>query len=1234
MKRLVGLVLVFNILINLITALLGYTQTTHGMNENILMNVEMQGIAPTEPPMYTLAPTEPPMYTLTPTEPPMYTLAPTVPPVYTPEPTEDIFSSENEFEFVDGVITKYVGESREVFIPSQINGENVIEIGEYAFAYCYNIISVKISSGVKSIEDGAFSNCSNLTEIEMPSGVTHIGENAFVSCENLADINIPNSVTSIGRFAFYCCNSLICVNIPSSITYIGYGAFYDCDKLREINVEEGNINYSSDESGVLYNKKKSNLIQYPKGNKREIFYVPDSVINIDIYAFGFCTNLVVVHMGKNLKTIGNYAFQFCENLIAIYMHEGVTMIDGRAFWECSSLRDVYYSGTKDQWDQMYIAGYNTWITNATLHLNYNLEEEDKPLPNITRLIDAKFIGGQDIIYNVENNSYGVSQFELIGTLENLFQWDDWQREDYSAHNVEIELVLPDGYSFNKDTEVKKYTYQFDEIVSSKSTSNTIYINNPPVGISKINIKITGDNVEEKNITYDLNVDKKEFQIDIYRADYLINSKIGSVMENTYIDINTTPCKKLYDAGQENGVDDAVAAWDAVMGILNAVDRPSSMVDDVFEEKDIYSAIIMNMFESSVDYKFMQYIDNEVTKQAKGLISTVTSSMKNLYNYNVIDAEAVRNMTEKQKEIFESELAEAYREVHGIAATTADVTKIISNGIEYGKDIQEICQTIESYKSIRDLSESMKFIMHKMYEKCPSNNPALKVALLDCITVMNSGQTAFQMEMAMYSAGVIGKDVAQAGMDMLWGKIKTSFSVAHPAAFLFQTSYAVGKYATQILCNADGIAEKYCNIVAMVSIEQVMASVYDEMKNNFRVDSTQFNATTYNNAVDVMYNMIDTDCNYAIKYMDAIDSSLSGKLSLALGNTSTEEWRKSIKTIQRYTSDSHVNVLTDWILNLETDYPNKFHEYEHYYYDIREEHYKIYNINCPVDVYVYDKNGVIVGSVVNNVPYCRDDANITISVIDGRKTIYMYGDEYDIVYKGNDIGTMDITITEYDETNSATRNTWFNNLELTEGLTYTSSEMGTNSTDNMYTLLNEADKSIVPDFDSLIDANEETYTAQISRGYFNEIMAVSQEVHSGENVDITAYVSDGYKFVKWTSDAECDIFDDATSIKTKITMPEYCVNITANLIECPSMSISSITDDSVSVEISGCDDFEEGIAIIAIYDRFGTLEKFITKDIDREVTFEDVHLKNGTAKVMLWKNRTNLVPLCDTLIIEL
>jgi hypothetical protein len=494
--------------------------------------------------------------------------------------------------------------------------------------------------------------------------------------------------------------------------------------------------------------------------------------------------------------------------------------------------------------------------------------------------------------------------------------------------------------------------------------------------------------------------------------------------------------------------------------------------------------------------------------------------------------------------------------------------------------------------------------------------------------MNSGDDEFTQKMFINLMGLTGKNVAQAGINEYWNSVKTTFSVAHPAAFAFQAAYSAGKYITQVCFNADAIAEKYCNIVALMNVETLLDSIYNKTKTNFQLSSTQSNAKLYNSIVDVMFNMKNTDCKYAITYLEAIDSSLASRLSVAFGDSSVEEAKKSVKSIQSSSSLFYVGVLTDWIAQLYEDDINKYYEYEHLMYEAYENYNKRYSINCPVDVYVFDKNGVIVGSVVNNVPYCREDANITISVIDDRKTIYMYGEEYDIVYKGNDTGTMDITVTEYDETNSATRNVYFNNLELTEGLTYTSSETGTNSTENVYTLSNGATGSIAPDFDSVTDAESETYTAMISRGYFADTMAISQALHSGENVDITAYIPEGYKFVNWTSDAECDIFDNANSITTKTTMPDYDVNITANLVSVPTLSISSITENSVTVKAKGCENISEGKLILAIYSENGALEQLKMEDYTDEFTFTDLDLTKGKVKIMLWRSLDNLIPLTE------
>ena len=90
--------------------------------------------------------------------------------------------------------------------------------------------------------------------------------------------NLP--VTTIGDDAFEGCTNLSSIEIPDSVISIGNSAFSECEKLSAINVSSGNNNYASID-GVLFNKDKTELIQYPAGNFETAYTIPDSVTEIE-----------------------------------------------------------------------------------------------------------------------------------------------------------------------------------------------------------------------------------------------------------------------------------------------------------------------------------------------------------------------------------------------------------------------------------------------------------------------------------------------------------------------------------------------------------------------------------------------------------------------------------------------------------------------------------------------------------------------------------------------------------------------------------------------------------------------------------------------------------------------------------------------------------------------------------------------------------------------------------------
>lgn len=143
----------------------------------------------------------------------------------------------------------------------------------------------------------------NFSSITLPDNVKNIDDETFQCCRNLKEIklNKKNDNYKVIDGVLYTKDTSRLVaypaklgnktyKIPAKVKSVGNCIFADATLLEEIQVEEGS-QYFKAESGVLYNKEKSDLIAYPAGKKDSIFTLSKNIFNVSWSAFWNCGNL-------------------------------------------------------------------------------------------------------------------------------------------------------------------------------------------------------------------------------------------------------------------------------------------------------------------------------------------------------------------------------------------------------------------------------------------------------------------------------------------------------------------------------------------------------------------------------------------------------------------------------------------------------------------------------------------------------------------------------------------------------------------------------------------------------------------------------------------------------------------------------------------------------------------------------------------------------------------------------
>ena len=250
------------------------------------------------------------------------------------------------------ISSSYFTPTGDLVIPSTIDGYPVTAIDDEAFRSA-TIKSVVIPEGVTSIGSDAFFACYSLKSVTMPDSITSIGEGAFSSCTSLTNIKIPEGVTVIASGTFNNCTSLESVKLPDTLTIIDNSAFRKCESLKTIEIPDG---VASIGVAAFYNCKSLANVEIPRG-----------VTSIESQAFYNCESFTSVEIPDGVTTIDDSAFYGCKSLISVEIPDSVTSIGQGIFSNCKSITDIYYMGTKSEWDAIPKDWYNESLETATIH---------------------------------------------------------------------------------------------------------------------------------------------------------------------------------------------------------------------------------------------------------------------------------------------------------------------------------------------------------------------------------------------------------------------------------------------------------------------------------------------------------------------------------------------------------------------------------------------------------------------------------------------------------------------------------------------------------------------------------------------------------------------------------------------------------------------------------------------------------------------------------------------------
>ena len=356
-------------------------------------------------------------------------------------------------------ITGYSGNATALYIPGEIDGHEVVAIGDRAFENRTDLRTVMIPDSVTEIEAYSFNNCTNLSNVTLSKSLKYMGGRAFGSCEKITQIEIPKSLDNCGNsgYASYhgpfgACSGLKKITFEEGTTEISSGLFRGCTGLEEINIPNSVTEIESSSFEDCINLVSVNIPDsvikigneaFAGCKKIESINIPDSVTEIGGSTFANCSKLSNVKLSKNLEYMGGRAFGSCEKITQIEIpksldncgNSGYASYHG-PFGACSGLKKIIFEeGTKEISNNLFRGC--TGLEEISIPASV-IKIERYTFADCTNLKNVYFSNG---VKNVENNAFtnctSLTKVNIPDTVDSI------GNSAFSGCTNLIEVHLPD-----------------------------------------------------------------------------------------------------------------------------------------------------------------------------------------------------------------------------------------------------------------------------------------------------------------------------------------------------------------------------------------------------------------------------------------------------------------------------------------------------------------------------------------------------------------------------------------------------------------------------------------------------------------------------------------------------------------------------------------------------------------------------------------------------------------------